>query len=71
MTHYNETVMTALRTIDGICLDTLSNNERAHCLAQAKKYLDCGWLCQPDEHTLRLTRDGLFVSDTVMSDLML
>lgn len=71
VTLYNETVMTALRTVDGIWLDKLSSVERAHCLAQAKKYLDCGWLCQPDEHTLRLTRDGLFVSDTVMSDLML
>ena len=71
VTLYNETVMTALRTVEGICLDTLSNKERTHCLSQAKKFLDCGWLTQPDEHTLRLTRDGLFVSDTVMSDLML
>ena len=71
VTLYNETVMTALRTVEGICLDTLSDKERAHCLSQAKKFLDCGWLTQPNEHTLRLTRDGLFVSDTVMSDLML
>ena len=71
VTLYNETVMTALRTVEGICLDTLSNKERTHCLSQAKKFLDCGWLTQPDEHTLRLTRDGLFVSDTVISDLML
>jgi hypothetical protein len=49
----------------------LSPSERAHCLTQAKKFLDCGWLCLPDDNTLRLTRDGLFVSDTIMSDLML
>ena len=71
VTRYNETVMTALRTIDGIRLDMLSSSERAHCLTQAKKFLDCGWLCLPDDNTLRLTRDGLFVSDTIMSDLML
>ena len=71
VTRYNETVMTALRTIDGIRLDMLSPSERAHCLTQAKKFLDCGWLCLPDDNTLRLTRDGLFVSDTIMSDLML
>ena len=71
VTRYNETVMTALRTIDGIRLDMLSTSERAHCLTQAKKFLDCGWLCLPDDNTLRLTRDGLFVSDTIMSDLML
>ena len=70
VTRYNETVMTALRTIDGIRLDRLSTSERAHCLTQAKKFLDCGWLCLPDDNTLRLTRDGLFVSDTIMSDLM-
>ena len=68
VTRYNETVMTALRTIDGIRLDMLSTSERAHCLTQAKKFLDCGWLCLPDDNTLRLTRDGLFVSDTIMSE---
>ncbi|MBO4463216.1 MAG: radical SAM family heme chaperone HemW [Prevotella sp.] len=71
LTRYNETVMTALRTVDGIQLDKLSSVERAHCLAQAKKFLDCDWLCRPDDHTLRLTRDGLFVSDTVITALML
>ena len=70
VTFYNETVMTALRTVDGIRLDALSDKERAHCLAQAKKFLDCDWLSQPNDHTLRLTRDGLFVSDTVILDLL-
>lgn len=71
VTRYNETVMTALRTREGIHLDMLSPAERAHCLAQAGKYLDCGWLVQPDGQTLRLTRDGLFVSDTVILALLL
>ena len=71
VTRYNETVMTALRTIDGIRLDMLSPTEHAYCLTQAKKFLDCGWLCQPVDNTLRLTRDGLFVSDTVITALML
>lgn len=71
VTRYNETVMTALRTVDGIRLDSLSPEERSYSLRQAQKFLDCGWLIQPDDHTLRLTRDGLFVSDTVISGLML
>ena len=70
-TFYNETVMTALRTCEGLCLDLLSLSHRNYCMKQAVPYLACGWLMQPDTHTLRLSREGLFVSDMVMSDLML
>ena len=70
-TLYNETVMTALRTCEGLCLDLLSLSHLNYCMKQAVPYLACGWLMQPDTHTLRLSREGLFVSDMVMSDLML
>lgn len=70
ITRYNERVMTALRTCDGLRLNDLPQMQRTYCLRQAEKYIACGWLCQPDNYTLRLTRDGFFVSDTVMSDLM-
>ena len=70
ITRYNEKVMTALRTCDGLFFNELPPIQRAYCLRQAEKYIACGWLCMPDHQTLRLTRDGLFVSDTVMSDLM-
>ncbi len=68
-TLYNERVMTALRTRQGLPLQLLSDEERNYCLRVAAKYFDCGWL-RRDADRLCLTRDGLFVSDRVMSDLM-
>ena len=69
-TLYNETVMTALRTREGIGLQELLPHYRAHCLRQARRYLDGGWLMLDDgSQRLRLTREGLFVSDRVMADL--
>ena len=69
-TYYNETVMTRLRTSEGICLEQLPTDYRSVCLRQARRYID-GRLLALDDGWLRLTRDGLFVSDMVMSDLML
>lgn len=69
-TRYNEMVMTALRTCEGINLVDLSNQQRHYCLSQADKYLADGLLVK-EKGRLRLTRSGLFVSDMVMSDLML
>lgn len=69
-TYYNETVMTALRTREGICLSSLSSHYHDYCLRQSQKYIANGLLRQ-DGDFLRLTRQGLFVSDMVMSDLML
>lgn len=69
-TIYNETVMTSLRTAEGIDLTTLAPQYRSYCLRQAKPYLECGWLTKEEER-LRLTRQGLFVSDMVMADLIL
>ena len=67
---YNERVMTELRTCEGLDMSQLSFDQRCYCKRMADKYLDCGWLMQKDEH-LYLTREGLFVSDLVMSDLMM
>ena len=68
--YYNELVMTELRTCEGLYIPQLSSKQRLYCLKMATKYLDCGWLIQKDEY-LRLTQEGLFVSDLVMSDLMM
>ena len=67
---YNEQVMTALRTCEGLSLSSLSSQYRDYCLLQAKPYLDGALLTIADDH-LRLTRNGLFVSDMVISDLMM
>lgn len=73
-TRYNDTVMLALRTCEGISLTEL---ERLHgrrrlfyCLEQSARYLADGLLIWQND-ALRLSREGLFVSDMIMSDLMI
>ena len=69
-THYNDRVTTALRTSDGLDLTTLSDSHRAHCLHEARPFLEDG-LLRLAGNRLVLTRRGLFVSDMVMSGLMM
>lgn len=69
-TRYNDRLTVALRTCEGICLDELSATHRDYLLRSARRYLDTGLLIHADDH-LRLSRDGLFVSDMVLADLML
>ena len=67
--HYNEIVMTALRTASGLSLDKLSPEYADYCLKQARSFIDDG-LLKHDAQQLRLTREGLFVSDMIMAELM-
>ena len=69
-TRYNDMVTVALRTREGLLLSSLSEAQRTHCLKNAQHYLETGLLVLSDD-TLRLTREGLFVSDMIMSDLMM
>ncbi len=69
-THYNDRVTTALRTSDGLDLTTLSDRHRTHCLHEARPFLDDG-LLRLAGNRLVLTSRGLFVSDMVMSGLMM
>ena len=69
VTYYNETVMTALRTCEGIDLSALTDGQLESCLGQAQRYMEGGLLAIKGNR-LVLTREGLFVSDMVMSDLM-
>ena len=66
---YNDRVMLSLRTCEGIDLNRLTPANRTYLLAQSQKYVDEGLLVCADNR-LRLSREGLFVSDMVMSDLM-
>ena len=69
-TRYNDAVTVALRTREGLPLSTLTDTQRTHCLNAARPYLANGLLrLTPDSH-LALTRDALFISDLIMSDLM-
>lgn len=66
---YDETVMTRLRTSEGLSLDLLTAAYRTYCMAQAEPHLRAGRLEQAGS-TIRLTRQGIFTSNDIISDLM-
>lgn len=72
-TKYNDFVMLSLRTAEGIDIKLLEERfgkEAEHfCRLQAGRYLDNKLLEEAGGH-LRLSREGIFVSDMIMSDLM-
>ena len=68
-TRYNDRMMLSLRTREGLNLDTLSETDKNYLIPIAQKYISSGQLILADHH-LQLTREGLFVSDMVISDLM-
>ncbi len=67
---YNDIVMTSLRTCTGLDLGKLSDSQARYCLQQAQRYLNDNLLKKQDNH-LMLTRKGLFVSNMIMSELMI
>ena len=72
--HYNEIVMTALRTsvgldLVGLDLTKLAPADADYCLRLAQRFILDGLLVHEQQH-LRLTRNGLFVSDMIMAELM-
>ena len=68
-THYNDRITVALRTNDGLDLNTLSERHHHYCMKEAQRFIDDG-LLQLKGHHLILTRKGLFVSDMVISELI-
>ena len=66
---YNDRVMLSLRTAEGIDLSTLTAYDRVYLLENARRYVVNGLLTE-ENGRLRLSREGLFVSDMVTSDLM-
>ena len=66
---YNDRVMLSLRTCEGVDLSTLQPADRTYLLSLAQKYIDNSLLTAEGDH-LRLSNEGLFVSDMIMSDLM-
>ena len=68
-THYNDRITVALRTSDGLDLDTLPDKYRSYCLHEAQRFISDG-LLRCDGHHLVLTRKGLFVSDYIMGSLV-
>lgn len=68
-TRYNDRVMLSLRTAEGLDLSTLTAHDRAYLLENARRYVVNGLLTE-ENGRLKLSREGLFVSDMVTSDLM-
>jgi oxygen-independent coproporphyrinogen-3 oxidase len=68
-TRYNDIVMTALRTREGLAIHTLSPAQQRYCLQSARQFIATGLLVY-DGGCLRLSREGLFVSDMIMAELM-
>lgn len=68
-TRYNDLVMLALRTREGIFLPSLDEKHRKYLLENARKSIENGFLTL-DGNQIHLTRSGLFISDSVMSDLI-
>ena len=68
-TRYNDLVTSAMRTREGIFLPSLDPKFRDYLLENAKKSLENNFL-SIDNEKIHLTRRGLFVSDSVLSDLI-
>ena len=70
---YNDTILTRLRTADGIPLTWMKNkfSQRLNSfmLNAAKKHIEYGNIKKTDE-TLSLTEKGIFISDAVIRDLI-
>lgn len=70
---YNEFILTGLRTTWGIDLRELKkvfgNKFYDFCMENAQKYID-RHLLKTENRMLKLTREGIFISDSIMSDLM-
>ncbi len=68
ITRYNDMITTALRTRDGIDI-TRAGNRQTYLLAYAQPMIDKGLLAFDGQH-LSLTREGLYVSNDIMSELI-
>lgn len=72
---YNELIITGLRTLEGINfsdIETLIGVSRVqYCMRQAKPFILSGHLeFKENKKGLKLTRKGLFISDSIISDLL-
>ncbi len=71
---YNDFILTGLRTMWGINTGEIENifGEKLalYCKKQATPYIKSGLLCLSENNTLTLSREGIFISDSIMSDLM-
>ena len=73
VTRYNEFIITTIRTAWGTPIEklqqTFGHELWEYCRKMAAPYLENGKL-EVHDGALRLTREGIFISDSIMSDLL-
>ncbi len=67
---YNEKVMLSLRTIWGLDLRDLTNEERTYCLQQAKRYINMN-LLQLNDNRITASLKGSEILNQIIQDLMI
>jgi len=72
-TRYNDFILTGMRTMWGVNLSnleaTFGTELKSYALQNVQKYIDQGFVAK-DDNTLKITRNGIFISDGIMSDMM-
>lgn len=68
-TKYNDLITTTLRTCDGIDLSEMRPIYRQYLIENASQYMYRNQM-EIKDNKLRFTRDGLYISDAIMTDLM-
>ncbi len=72
-TRYNDFVITTIRTVLGMPLEKLKaeygNELYEYCLKMARPHINQGTL-EIKDNTLKLTPNGIFISDGIMSDML-
>ena len=65
---FNEIVMTALRTTDGLALSVVPEGQRERLHRMMQPYIDCGWIIPTDNRYVP-TAEGLLHADGIAASL--
>ena len=70
ITRYNDLITTALRTKEGIHLNTLQEDYAQYLLEQSSEFIKEGTMIKTNDNRLALTRKGYYISDAIMAELI-
>ena len=66
---FNDILITALRTSDGLSLNDIEHGRSSRLLHDAKRFIDIGLMIIENNH-LRFTESAWFTSDSILADLI-